>query len=177
MEPPLGGDEARDDVGELVRVFVGGIDQHQAAPLLRGEQGAERLPAVALMDGHLRIAGEQPAQLGHIVRVKFAAGQAVVGPPHGADQHGGAGIETERVDEAQIAGQRRRRSVEQAADALAPLAGALGGVSLQVVAPGAGMGVQHEDRRRLGLEKNRISQTSSACFTQSAKLPEWKAWR
>ena len=51
------------------------------------------------------------------------------------------------------AAERRRRRVQQAVDALAPFAGALGGAGGQVVAAGARMGVQHEDRRRFALQR------------------------
>ena len=65
-------------VRKLVRRLEGRVDQHQAAPLLRRQQCAQRLPGVALMHRHLAVAREVAAQFEQVLGVQFAAGQPVV---------------------------------------------------------------------------------------------------
>ena len=99
------------------------------------------------------------------------------GPQQGAYQPGRTGIEPQGPHQPDIIGERRRRIVEQPGDAGAPLAGALGRAGGQIVAAGAGMGVEHETPAPACLCIARKSQTSIACLRQSPKLPAWKAWR
>ena len=60
-----GGDgfEGLDDAGELAGLFEGWVDEDEAAALDGGEEGSDRLVAVAVVDGDLGLLAEDAAQL------------------------------------------------------------------------------------------------------------------
>jgi hypothetical protein len=65
---------------------------------------------------------------------------------------------------------------QQAEDARARLAGLVRLLALQQVAAAAGVGVQREEGASLRLKASTIA-SRTTCFSTSAWLPAWKAWR
>ena len=148
------------DAFRLARRFVGRIDQHQAAALLRRQPGVERDKAVDLDDRQPGVAAHARHQRGALLRMQFAQRDAVLRPQQAlrdrrrAGVSGGASLGVERPQRRQIGLQqggdgRRRLGVLQPGDAVAPFARAPRLFPREVVTPGARMRVDEAQRRGL----------------------------
>ena len=63
---------------ELAARLVGRVDEDEAAPLLRRDEGAERQPAVEGDDAHLVVPGKHGGKGGGVLRMKLDGGQPVL---------------------------------------------------------------------------------------------------
>ena len=159
------------EAGEFLLLLEGRVDQHQAALLGEGREGADRLPGVAAMHRHLRVAREMGAQRGMVLGVQLAAGQAVPLPQRRADQRGGTGIarrealRRQRRDEVRERPFRGARQPQRAARRFPRAGGFLG---REVIGAPPRMGVEHREGR--GLAPQRIEQQEQQRVLQAIRV-------
>ena len=153
---------------ELVGRLEGRIDQHQAAALDRRQQRLQHLVAVGLAHLDCAVAGELALERQRFRRVQFAGDEAIARPQRHANQPrrariapdaapGGSELAVVGRDRRQIARHGGRhagaRRADQAGDAGLRLAGAPRQAAAQIIAAGAGMGVEHEQLLVLGRQQ------------------------
>ncbi len=154
---------------ELVRRLIGRIDEDDAAPLGRRQLrlGDER--GIEAGDSHPGIAAIFGSEARMVLGMELVERQAVLRPQAKAGDLGGARIAAKRcalpIDRGDRGapgcqhrlGRRRQKPrravlVIEPADAVAPFAGAGGGIACEIIDSDAGMGVEDAKRRLFALE-------------------------
>ncbi len=148
---------------QLSRFLERRIDQDQSATFLWRQECADRVPGVDVEHLCAPVAAQGLAKERHIVGMKLAGDQAVVGAHQGEGQRRTSGIEHQmairicRADSVEIRGEERGHRVgqrfrvrsQQPADAASPFAGALGLGAVQAIGADARVRVDHAQRLRL----------------------------
>jgi hypothetical protein len=159
----VGGSQPGCEAGELAFRFERRVDQHQTAPFLGRQMRLERQPAVERQHPDLDVAGKARLERDGGLRLDLDRRQPVPAAQQLAHEHRRARIEGEaaggvqRPHGCQIGLEEGRggpggRMQDEPADAARPLAGPLRLRARQIVAAGAGMGVDDPQRCILALQ-------------------------